>query len=106
MTALMNKFGLSEKALNLMTGELKKFSEIEEALIFGSRAMGNFKKASDIDLVLKGTFNQDTLSKVKYVLDEVLPLPYFFDVLHYKDISNQELKSHIDTYGKVIYKKF
>jgi len=101
----VNTFGLSDRDLALMLEELKKFSQIEEALIFGSRAMGNFKKGSDIDLVLKGAFGHDILAKVKYVLDEVLPLPYFFDVLHYNSISNQELRRHIDTFGKVIYKK-
>lgn len=33
---------------------LIKFNEIEEAVVFGSRAMGNYKKGSDIDIVIIG----------------------------------------------------
>jgi hypothetical protein len=38
-------------------------------------------------------------------LNEVYPLPYFFDIVNYDDISNEELKKHIDNLGKVIYRK-
>ena len=47
-------FGLTKSDLNYITKTLKQFPEIESTFIFGSRAMGNFKPASDIDLCLKG----------------------------------------------------
>jgi hypothetical protein len=39
------------------------------------------------------------------LLNEEYPLPYFFDILHYEEINNENLKKHIDTYGKELYKK-
>lgn len=48
------ELGLTDKDLKEITGILARFPQIKEALIFGSRALGNYKKGSDIDLVLKG----------------------------------------------------
>ncbi|MGG7058087.1 nucleotidyltransferase domain-containing protein [Clostridium tertium] len=47
-------FGLLDKDINYIKEALSKFSEIEKGIIFGSRAMGNYKKGSDIDLALIG----------------------------------------------------
>ena len=49
-----NNFGLSERVMTLIVQQLKRFPQIEKAIIFGSRAMGNFKPGSDIDLALMG----------------------------------------------------
>ncbi|AWK51261.1 hypothetical protein DIC82_09590 [Clostridium beijerinckii] len=48
-------YGLLDKDLNYILDALSKLSEIEKAVIFGSRAMGNYKKGSDIDLVIMGS---------------------------------------------------
>ena len=42
------KYGLLERDLSYIKKGIEKFSEIEEVTLFGSRAMGNFKKASDV----------------------------------------------------------
>ncbi len=79
---------------------------IERVILFGSRAMGNFKKGSDVDLVIVG---KEVTSKIIYELDdllnEVYPLPYFFDILHYVAINNHKLQEHVNTVGKVMYQK-
>ncbi len=101
-----NIFGVLERDLNFIVQEFKKFPEIEKAVIFGSRAMGNYKKASDIDIAIYGqdiTF--DILSKINYKLNEVIPTPYFIDVVHFEKTKNEELKKHISEFGKIIYKK-
>jgi len=38
-------------------------------------------------------------------LDEIAPLPYFLDLLHYEKLTNEALKEHIEQIGKVIYSK-
>ena len=97
-------FGLLDKDINYIKETLSKFSEIEKGIIFGSRAMGNYKKGSDIDLALIGeNITNNILFKVDDYLNEVYPIPYFFDVIHYENISNTKLKNHIDEYGKVVY---
>ncbi|MBM7571850.1 nucleotidyltransferase family protein [Aquibacillus albus] len=81
-----------------------KFSEIESGIIFGSRAMGNYKRGSDIDIAITGKgITSKTLYMLSDLLNEEYPLPYFFDIIHYESISNENLKDHIDKEGKIIY---
>lgn len=97
-------YGLLERDLKYILEAVSNYSEIEEIIIFGSRAMGNYKKGSDVDLALKGeNVNRKIASRFSYDLNEEYPLPYFFDVVSYKDLSNEELKKHIDSAGKSIY---
>ncbi|WP_368490092.1 nucleotidyltransferase domain-containing protein [Clostridium sp. BJN0013] len=99
-------FGLLERDLKYILEAVKKYSEIEEVIIFGSRAMGNYKKGSDVDIALKGEYvNRKIVCRLSDDLNEEYPLPYFFDVVNYNDISNEELKKHIDNVGKTIYKR-
>ncbi|WP_414646601.1 nucleotidyltransferase domain-containing protein [Clostridium tetani] len=54
------------------------FDEIEKAYIFGSRAKGNYKPGSDIDIAIYGeNINLDILSKLNSILEEKSPMPYF-----------------------------
>lgn len=48
----MQKFGLDEKVIEDIVNILKKYKEVESAKIFGSRARGDYRKASDIDIAL------------------------------------------------------
>lgn len=99
-------FGLLERDLKYILEAVKKYSEIEEVIIFGSRAMGNYKKGSDVDIALKGKYvNRKVVCRLSDDLNEEYPLPYFFDVVNYNDVSNEELKRHIDNVGKTIYKR-
>lgn len=47
-------FGLFERDVDLIVKALRNFEEIERALIFGSRVIGNYKKGSDIDIAIIG----------------------------------------------------
>ncbi|KYH34731.1 nucleotidyltransferase domain protein [Clostridium tepidiprofundi DSM 19306] len=99
-------YGLLDRDIKYILEAIGKFEEIEKVILFGSRAMGNYKKGSDIDIAVSGkkvTIN--TILKLSDYLNEVYPLPYYFDIIHYENISNENLKKHIDTYGKEIYIK-
>lgn len=99
-------YGLLDRDLNYILKAVSKFTEIEEVILFGSRAMGNYKKGSDVDLAIVGeNIDRKILRRISDDLNEEYPLPYFFDVVVYKDISNEELKKHIDSVGKSIYKR-
>lgn len=99
-------FGLLERDLKYILEAVNKYSEIEEVIIFGSRAMGNYKKGSDVDIALKGEYvNRKIVCRLSDDLNEEYPLPYFFDVVNYNNISNEELKKHIDNVGKIVYKR-
>ena len=98
------RFGLTKHDTEVIVQTLASFAEVEEAVIFGSRAMGHAKRGSDVDLALKGKrLDRTTVTHVKFVLDEELPLPYFFDVVHYDSLTNTALKAHIDDKGKVLF---
>ena len=95
--------GLSPKELEILQNVFKKFDDIKEVILFGSRALGTHKTASDIDLAIKGKVDINTLSKLKYTLEEDTNLPYFFDVVIYDNLDNMELKQHIDGVGEIIW---
>lgn len=99
-------FGLTDADIKLITDILQSYLDIEKAVIFGSRAMGNYKSGSDIDLALHGASVTDALANaVNIALNERSPLPYKFDVVAYTQKLNADLKTHIDTYGKVLYQR-
>ncbi len=99
-------FGLLDRDVEYLQESLKNFREIEKAVIFGSRALGNYKKGSDVDIALFGTnITPGTISRLAFQLNEESPLPYFFDLLHYEQINNPKLKQHILSIGKELYCK-
>lgn len=96
-------YGLSEKTINAIQGVFKKYSQIEKVILYGSRAKGNFRNGSDIDLVLVG--EKLTLSdqfKIETELDDLL-LPYKIDLVLYQQIDNRDLIEHIDRVGVVFF---
>lgn len=96
--------GLSDKELSTLREVFTKFDAIEEVVLFGSRARGTHKKASDVDLAIKGkNIDLDTLAKLTYTLEEETTLPYFFDVVIYNKIKDDALKRAIDEVGERIY---
>lgn len=98
-------YGLSDSQLEQIIEVFKNQTEIERVVLYGSRAKGNFKDYSDIDITLFG--NELTLSnqqKIKIELDDLF-LPYKFDVSLYVTIENEELLKHIKRVGVTIYSK-
>lgn len=93
----MKLHGISEKSYNLLKGYLGNQPEINEVLIFGSRAKGNAKNGSDIDLALKGiNISPKHLMNWSGYINETLPIPYHVDLIGYHLVENPELKDHID----------
>ncbi len=99
-------FGLLDQDLDYIIKAIRQYTEIEKVKIFGSRAMGNYKKGSDVDIVIFGQhINDKTVARLSETLNEEYPLPYFFDVIHYESITNQRLTEHIDKLGIEIFTK-
>ncbi|NMB38126.1 MAG: nucleotidyltransferase domain-containing protein [Firmicutes bacterium] len=98
--------GLRDTDLEYIVQVLSKFPEIEKALIFGSRAKGTHKAGSDVDIAIVGeSITFDIISKVRFLLEEESPMPYFFDIVDYTHLEHLELKEHIDRVGKTIWDK-
>jgi len=101
-----NNFGITEKSYMLMMEAISGFSEIEKVLIFGSRALGNYKSGSDIDIAIFGEkVSFETVARLHGKLNEVLPIPYFIDVVNFNTIELNGLKEHIIDEGKEIFNR-
>ncbi|NLJ40825.1 MAG: nucleotidyltransferase domain-containing protein [Clostridiales bacterium] len=99
-------YGLKEADIEYIIHKISERNEIDKAVIFGSRAKGINRPGSDIDIVIYGdNVSFDTISSLHSILEEQGPLPYFFDIIDYSSIKNEELKEHIDRIGKVIFER-
>ncbi|OHX65544.1 nucleotidyltransferase family protein [Flammeovirga pacifica] len=101
-----NKFGLRIEDINYIIKTLEKYDHITKAYIFGSRAMGNYKQGSDIDIAIVGEkVNFTDVATLHAALEDESPMPYFFDIVAMNTLKNEDLRSHIYTKGIEIYKK-
>lgn len=98
-------FGLTNTDIQSIVDVIKAYPQVDEAIIFGSRALNTHKKGSDIDIALKGREIGLVTSAISGILNEESHLPYFCDVLDYNLIDNEDLRNHIDRVGRQIYKK-
>jgi predicted nucleotidyltransferase len=100
------KYGLPEQSLNTLEAIFKKYPGITKVILYGSRAMGNYKNGSDIDMTFEvdDSFGYSDLAHIAGDFDDS-NLPYFVDCSIYKKLSNENLKNHIDRVGKVLYIK-
>ena len=97
--------GLSENTLKSIRDTFSAHPEIDEAILYGSRATGNFRSSSDIDLTLKGKdLDLSLLHKIEDELDELL-LPYKIDLSIFHYITQSELIAQIGRKGKSICRK-
>jgi len=99
------KYGLSLKNIDRITNVFVSTKEIEEVVLYGSRAKGNHKPGSDIDLTLKGEkITTSILNTICSQLDDLL-LPYTFDISIYDHLKNSDILEHIDRVGLRFYKR-
>ena len=99
-------FGISDQTFTALLDALQEAHDIDEAILFGSRAMGNFRPGSDIDIAVRGkNLSVRAAADFAALLNEKLPLPYLFDIVHYDTINNADLKEHIDQVGVVIFRR-
>ncbi len=96
-------FGLKASVVRNMAAVFSAHPEVEQAILYGSRAKGNFKRGSDIDLCLTGAgLNMQLLLRIENQLDDLL-LPYKIDLSIRDRIDNPELLAHIDRVGVSFY---
>lgn len=98
------EFGLKESITSSIKNILIDFPEVKAAIIYGSRAKGNYKPGSDIDLTFKGDLNLAILNKISLRIDDLL-LPYTFDLSVFAHIDNKDLIEHIQRAGKIFYQR-
>lgn len=98
-------YGLKGKVWEKLFGCFENYEHIQEVVLYGSRAKGNFKPASDIDLVIKGDqMSERELMRLENDLDDLL-LPWKIDISLFHHLTNSDLINHIERVGKSVYKQ-
>ncbi|MDL4839116.1 HI0074 family nucleotidyltransferase substrate-binding subunit [Aquibacillus sp. LR5S19] len=96
-------YGLTSNTFYTIINTLKKYSNIiEKVILFGSRARGDYKITSDIDLAI--IFRTDN-EKIYKIIDDLSEknIIHTLDIIDYNKINNQKLKNYIDNEGKIIF---
>lgn len=97
--------GLSDDTVKRIQEVLAHFPEVEKAVLYGSRAKGNYRPGSDIDLTLCGSgVEQSHLARIDEALDDLL-LPYKIDLSGMASLTHPALLDHISRVGRVFYEK-
>jgi predicted nucleotidyltransferase len=99
------KYGLPERTLEQICTVLAQYPFVERAVLYGSRAKGNYKPGSDIDLTLYGTGLTSALcATIADALDDLL-LPYGIDLSVFAELKHPELEAHIQRVGVVFFQR-
>ena len=95
-------FGLPDKTINMINEIFSKYSGIEKVVIYGSRARGDYKTGSDIDLTIYNDISVEDEIHISGLIYD-LPIPYTCDISIFKNIKNENLIEHIERVGQVFY---
>ncbi len=100
-----NMFGISHESYLNLREIFAQYDSISAVIIYGSRAKGNYRTGSDIDLTLKGDGLDSTL--INHIKDkiEALYLPYMFDISIFSTLDNAAFIANINRHGKIFYQK-
>ena len=96
----IHDFGLEKDVLSSILAVLRRHP-IQKAVIYGSRARGDFKHSSDIDIAI-WTDDSDSKHFLKMDLDEYVPTACSFDVADYERTDCQALRANIIKDGIII----
>lgn len=98
-----SRFGLRASVIDRIHSVLRQFPAVRQARLYGSRAMGNYREGSDIDLTFTGEgLSLSILGQIDLALDDLM-LPYSFDLSIYDAVEHAPLREHIDRVGVVFY---
>lgn len=97
--------GLKNQTIKVINRVFAQYPQIDQAILYGSRATGTYRPGSDIDLTLEGkTLTLTLLNKIDNEIDDLL-LPYKIDLSIRHKIENEDLLEHIKRVGIVFYEK-
>lgn len=103
---MTTRFGLKETVIQQICDVFARYPQVDKAILYGSRAKGNYKHGSDIDLTLNDDENlsDKALCKIMNELDDLL-LPYTIDLSILRNINDQDVIEHISRVGITFYEK-
>jgi uncharacterized protein len=95
-------FGIYPKSFAVLQEIFSKHSNVSEVKIYGSRAKGNYREGSDIDLVITNSIEYTELLAIMEEMEEST-IPYLVDISIYEKLNSDSLKDHINRVGKLFY---
>lgn len=100
-----NKYGLTERDMDTIRSIFRSFPEVKLVHLFGSRAKGNYRLGSDVDLAImnKGV-SSHTLARLNSRFEES-SLPYKIDLVDFTKLTKQEFIDHINRVGIPFFKQ-
>ena len=97
------EFGLSARALALLRSLFAAQPLIRKAIVYGSRAKGNYRRGSDIDIALDAPdFGFDAYLRLCTAADDLM-LPWQIDLSLLSQIDNPDVLDHIERVGKPLW---
>lgn len=97
------KYGLDDTEWDCLQKTFARYPAIKQVILYGSRAKGNYKPFSDVDITLVGEqLTRSELNSLTLDIDDLL-LPYQFDVSIFHKLTNPDLVDHIKRIGIVVY---
>lgn len=98
-----DEFGLPPTTTLCIKNVINTYSCIVNAIVYGSRAKGNYTNSSDIDITLDAPeMSFPEYCQIATELDDLL-LPYQIDLSLKHEIENPDLLDHIKRKGKILY---
>lgn len=98
-------YGLTDNQLSQLQELFARHPRVEKVVLYGSRAKGNYRNGSDVDITLVGTqLDKSDLNAIENEIDDLL-FPFFFDISLLHQISNNDLLGHINRVGITIFKR-
>lgn len=92
-------FGLPSHIVTALRAIFQQYPEINKVLLYGSRAKGNYRPGSDIDLTLDApTLTLTQMLSIESQIDDLM-LPYKVDLSLLHQITNTDLLDHIHRVG-------
>lgn len=91
----MMQFGLDPHIVDLIRSVVARYDAVTRVAVFGSRARGDYRASSDIDLAVFGHSLTDLdFAKLKFDLD-ALPIIFKMDIVHVDKLAERGLRDKI-----------
>lgn len=93
-------YGLRQETIESMIGLAEKH-HLDQVILFGSRARGNYRPRSDIDIAVSG----GNIPRFRNDIEEETPTLLMFDVVDIGQGVQPELLREIEREGIILYEK-
>lgn len=98
-------YGLQDIELRQLHDVFRTEPHLQTVTLYGSRAKGNYRPFSDIDITLDGAdLSEEDVSRLSIKIDDLL-LPYNFDISRFQSLRNPKLLDHIARRGQTLYQR-